>query len=124
MRFFALADVAACLGAFRICKVFAALPQQHLVQKAVRLAGGVRYGGGSRSPRLAPRNDSVFHLHDDGTVDILTSPVENGMTNVVLDSFSIVKLADGVGAVYNVKSFYQLNVDNLLISTGCSELSL
>ena len=47
--------------------------EEHLVQKAVRLAGAAADGFAAGDPRLAPRDDAAFHLADDAVGDFLVN---------------------------------------------------
>lgn len=58
----ALADVTAFGVDLLVGQELASLAKQHLIQKAVGLAGGVTDGAACGHPRLLPRDDSLFHF--------------------------------------------------------------
>ena len=49
--------------------VFTRTTEQHLIQKAVGLAGCVADSVSGADPRLFPRDDAVFHFGDDAGSD-------------------------------------------------------
>lgn len=69
--FFALFDFAAFGLTLLEGDVFTGTTEQHLIEKAVRLAGCVADGVSGADPRLFPRNDSVFELFHDAVGNFL-----------------------------------------------------
>ena len=55
----------------------------------------------------------IYHLHENGSVDVLTATVKDDKVTFAVDNFSIFVLATNEAAIYNVKTFYNVDSENI-----------
>ena len=89
MGFLALADISARLPDLLEGRVFSRCAQEHLVEKAVRLARRIGDAAPGGDPRLLPRDNAALHFIDDSVRDFavnihfLLLPIVGSNPNVV-----------------------------------------